>query len=129
MRVYDISDQFRPVEVGACVPPAPKKLVDPRPNRPVVLHSADVFVDRNGMLLLHRLSGAGLYIMEYKGVSVLAGRCRPRPRAAGVRIDLARLAAIARFFPAFRARVAIFHILNETLANPGARAYRSRLIS
>jgi hypothetical protein len=39
---------------------------------------------------------------------------------AGVRIDLARLAAIARFFPAFRARVAIFHILNETLANPGA---------
>ena len=55
VRVYDISDQFRPVEVGACVPPAPKKLVDPRPNRPVVLHSADVFVDKNGALLLHRL--------------------------------------------------------------------------
>ena len=67
VRVYDISDQFRPVEVGACVPPAPKKLVDPRPNRPVVLHSADVFVDRNGICYCTDWSGAGLYIMEYKG--------------------------------------------------------------
>jgi hypothetical protein len=32
------------------VPPAPKKLIDPRPVRPVVLHSADVFVDANGAL-------------------------------------------------------------------------------
>jgi len=67
VRVYDISDQFRPVEVGACVPPAPKKLVDPRPNRPVVLHSADVFVDKNGICYCTDWSGAGLYIMEYKG--------------------------------------------------------------
>ncbi|MGH6679835.1 MAG: LVIVD repeat-containing protein, partial [Bradyrhizobium sp.] len=34
LRVYDISNKFRPVEVAACVPPAPAKLVDPRPNRP-----------------------------------------------------------------------------------------------
>ena len=67
VRVYDISDQFRPVEVGACVPPAPKKLVDPRPNRPVVLHSADVFVDKNGICYCTDWSGAGLYIMEYNG--------------------------------------------------------------
>jgi len=67
VRVYDISDQFRPVEVGACVPPAPKKLVDPRPNRPVVLHSADVFVDKNGICYCTDWSGAGLHIMEYKG--------------------------------------------------------------
>ena len=67
VRVYDIADPFRPVEVGACVPPAPKKLVDPRPNRPVVLHSADVFVDKNGLCYCTDWSGAGLYIMEYLG--------------------------------------------------------------
>jgi hypothetical protein len=67
VRVYDIADPFRPVEVGACVPPAPKKLMDPRPNRPVVLHSADVFVDRNGLCYCTDWSGAGLYVMEYQG--------------------------------------------------------------
>jgi hypothetical protein len=67
VRVYDIRDPLRPAEVGACVPPAPKKLVDPRPNRPVVLHSADVFVDKNGLCYCTDWSGAGLYIMEYEG--------------------------------------------------------------
>ncbi len=33
VRIYDIRDQYRAVEVGALVPPAPKKLMDPRPNR------------------------------------------------------------------------------------------------
>lgn len=67
VRVYDISNKLAPIEVGACVPPAPKKLVDPRPNRPVVLHSADVFVDRNGLAYCTDWSGAGMYIMEYLG--------------------------------------------------------------
>jgi hypothetical protein len=67
VRVYNISDPFRPVEVGACVPPAPMKLIDPRPNRPIVLHSADVFVDRNGIVYCTDWSGAGLHIMEYRG--------------------------------------------------------------
>jgi hypothetical protein len=67
VRVYDVSDHLQPKEVGACVPPAPKKLLDPRPNRPVVLHSADVFVDRNGICYCTDWSGAGLYIMEYRG--------------------------------------------------------------
>jgi hypothetical protein len=66
VRVYDIRNPYQPVEVGACVPPAPKKLVDPRPNRPLVLHSADVFVDRNGILYSTDFS-AGLYTMEFKG--------------------------------------------------------------
>jgi hypothetical protein len=55
------------VEVGACVPPAPKKLMDPRQNRPVVLHSADVFADKNGIVYCTDWSGAGLHIMEYTG--------------------------------------------------------------
>ncbi|MHB1304089.1 MAG: LVIVD repeat-containing protein [Acidiphilium sp.] len=66
LRVFDIGDKFRPVEVGACVPPAPVKLVDPRPNRPKVLHSADVFVDRDGICYCTDFS-AGLYIIEYNG--------------------------------------------------------------
>jgi hypothetical protein len=49
--------------VGACVPPAPKKLIDPRPNRPVVLHSADAFVDADGLCDCTDWSG----VMEYKG--------------------------------------------------------------
>ena len=66
VRVYDIRNKFQPKEVAACVPPAPEKLVDPRPNRPVVLHSADVFVDRNGILYCTDFS-AGLTVMEYRG--------------------------------------------------------------
>lgn len=67
VRVYDIRNQYQPKEVGALVPPAPKKLIDPRPGRPVVLHSADVFVDRNGIVYCTDWSGAGLHIMEYLG--------------------------------------------------------------
>ena len=66
VRAYDISNQYRPTEVAGLVPAAPTKLVDPRPNRPVVLHSADVFVDRNGIVYVTDFS-AGLSIMQYEG--------------------------------------------------------------
>ncbi len=66
LRVYDIKDAFRPQEVGAFVPPPPTKWMDPRPNRPIVLHSADVFVDKNALCYVTDFS-AGLYIVEYKG--------------------------------------------------------------
>jgi hypothetical protein len=67
LRVYDIKDQFRPKEVAAFVPPTPTATwVDPRPNRPIVLHSADVFVDKNALCYVTDFN-AGLYIVEYKG--------------------------------------------------------------
>ena len=66
LRVFDIRDKFRPREVAACVPPAPAKLVDPRPNRPLVLHSADVFVDRNGLCYCTDFN-IGLSIIVYEG--------------------------------------------------------------
>ena len=66
VRVYDIRNKWQPREVGACVPPPPTKMVDPRPNRPKVLHSADVFVDKNGLVYSTDFS-VGLYIMEYTG--------------------------------------------------------------
>ena len=45
VRVFDIRDQHRPIEVGAWVPPAPARMMDHRPNRARVIQSADVFVD------------------------------------------------------------------------------------
>lgn len=66
VRVHDITDPFRPVEVGACVPPPPAQMVDPRPNRAPVLHSADVHVDRNGLVYATDFN-AGLSVMEFLG--------------------------------------------------------------
>ena len=66
VRVFDIRDHYRPVEVGALVPPAPRRLVDHRPNRACVIQSTDVFVDRDGIVYCTDYN-AGLYIMEYTG--------------------------------------------------------------
>jgi len=66
VRVFDIRDQYHPIEVGALVPPQPARLVDPRPNRARVIQSTDVFVDRNGIVYCTDYN-AGLYIMEYLG--------------------------------------------------------------
>lgn len=63
MRIYDISDPFRPVEVGAMVPSAPEKLMDFRPDRPLVIDTTDVFVDEQGLIYCTDMN-AGLYIME-----------------------------------------------------------------
>jgi hypothetical protein len=46
--------------------PTPREWVDPRPNRPMVLHSADVFVDKNGLCYVTDFN-AGLYIVQYQG--------------------------------------------------------------
>ncbi len=66
IRVTDISDEYRPKEVAAFVPPAPKKLVDHRPNRPLVTPNCDVSVDKQGSIYANDYNG-GLYILEYEG--------------------------------------------------------------
>ena len=66
VRVYDIRDPFRPQEVGACVPSPPARMVDPRPNRAAVLHSADVHIDVNGIVYCTDFN-AGLSVMEFLG--------------------------------------------------------------
>ena len=63
MRVYDIKDPFRPVEIAALVPPAPTRMMDYRPDRPQVIDTTDVFVDENRLIYCTD-SNAGLYIME-----------------------------------------------------------------
>lgn len=66
IRAFDISDPYRPVETAALVPAAPRRLLDPRPNRPQVIQSADVFVDASGLIYATDYN-AGLEIIEYGG--------------------------------------------------------------
>ena len=66
VRVFDISDQLRPKEIGTWVPPAPTRMMDMRPNRTRVIQSADVFVDAQGLIYSTDYNG-GLYILEYGG--------------------------------------------------------------
>jgi hypothetical protein len=66
VRAFDIRDQFRPNEVGAWVPPAPARMMDQRPNRAQVIQSADVFVDKGGLIYSTDYN-AGLFILEYGG--------------------------------------------------------------
>ena len=64
--MYDIRNPFRPEEVGACAPPPPVRMVDPRPSRAPVLHAADVHVDVNGIVYATDFNAA-LSVMEYLG--------------------------------------------------------------
>jgi hypothetical protein len=66
VRAYDISNAFAPREVGYFVPPNPSKMIDPRPNRPQVILSCDVFVDTQGLMYLTD-SNAGLNILQFEG--------------------------------------------------------------
>ena len=66
VRVFNIRDQYRPIEIAAWVPPAPTRMMDQRPGRARVIQSADVFVDRNGLVYSTDYN-AGLFILEYGG--------------------------------------------------------------
>jgi hypothetical protein len=66
VRVFDIRDRYAPREVGALVPSAPVRLVDPRPAKRKVIQSADVFVDAEGIVYSTDYNG-GLYVMEFLG--------------------------------------------------------------
>jgi hypothetical protein len=66
IRVHDISNPYRPEETAVFVPPTPANLMDHRPNRPKVIQSCDVNVDRNGLIYANDYNG-GLYILEYNG--------------------------------------------------------------
>ena len=66
IRVFDISNEYRPEETAAFVPPTPNRLVDHRPDRPKVIQSCDVWVSKEGLVYSNDFNG-GLYILEYKG--------------------------------------------------------------
>ena len=66
VRVFSIKNPFRPEEVAYFVPPPPERMFDTRPNRPRVIQSCDVFVDREGLMYVTDYN-AGLSILQYKG--------------------------------------------------------------
>jgi hypothetical protein len=66
VRAVDLTDPYRPSEVAALVPPAPQRLIDPRPDRPNVIQTADVFVTTDGLVYATDYN-AGLHIAEYTG--------------------------------------------------------------
>lgn len=66
IRVFDISNQYRPEQVGAFVPPEPPTLMDRRPNRKKVIQNCDVYVDKAGLVYANDYNG-GLYILEFTG--------------------------------------------------------------
>jgi len=66
IRAVDITDPYRPREAGALVPPAPDRIIDPRPGRPKVVQTADVFVTADGIVYATDYN-AGLTVAEYTG--------------------------------------------------------------
>jgi hypothetical protein len=67
--VFDMSELYRPVEVAALVPPAPRSLMGRRPNRPRVIRSADVFVSAEHLIYSIDYND-GLSIIEFDGGGV-----------------------------------------------------------
>jgi hypothetical protein len=66
VRVFDIRDAFSPREIAYWVPPAPKKLIDPRPNVALAAKSADILVTTDGFVYVTDWN-AGLNVLQYQG--------------------------------------------------------------
>jgi hypothetical protein len=66
VRIFDIKDQFAPKEIAAWVPPAPKRLIDPRPNVSLAAKTADIFVTTDGLMYVSDWN-AGLNVLQYEG--------------------------------------------------------------
>ena len=66
VRVFDIRDQFAPKEIASWIPPTPRKLIDPRPNVSLAAKSADIFVQKDGLLFVSDWN-AGLNVLQYEG--------------------------------------------------------------
>jgi hypothetical protein len=64
LRVFDLSDAFRPRQTGYFIAPSPERLIDTRPGAVRVTSACDVYVDPNGVMLLSD-TNAGLYALQY----------------------------------------------------------------
>ena len=62
----DIADPYRPHEAGVLVPAGPDRIIDPRPGRPKVVQTADVFATADGIVYATDYN-AGLTVAEYTG--------------------------------------------------------------
>jgi hypothetical protein len=66
VRVFDISNAYRPEEIGYFVPPQPTQWAEPMRGRAKVRHTADIFVSQDGLIYITDYD-AGLYILQWKG--------------------------------------------------------------
>ncbi len=66
VRIFDLENPFRPEEVAYFVPALPERMVDPRPGIKPQLHSADLYVQPDGLIYLTDFN-AGLTIMQWSG--------------------------------------------------------------
>lgn len=66
VRVFDISNPFRPEETGYFVPPQPTVWREPLRGRAKMRHTADLFVSKDGLMYVTDYD-AGLYILQWKG--------------------------------------------------------------
>src|SRR5438552_70492 len=66
VRIFDLKDQFAPKELAFWLPPAPARLIDPRPNVALAAKTADIYVTRDGLIYVTDWN-AGLHVLEYQG--------------------------------------------------------------
>lgn len=66
VRVFDVRDAFAPKEIASWVGPAPRKLIDPRPNVALAAKTADIYVATDGLLYVSDWN-AGLNVLQYSG--------------------------------------------------------------
>ena len=66
VRIYDIKDQFAPKEVAWWAPPAPKRMIDPRPKVTQAAKTADIYVMPDGLMYVTDWN-AGLNVLQYEG--------------------------------------------------------------
>ena len=66
VRVFDIRDAFAPKEIASWVPPAPQRLIDPRPNVALAAKTCDVYVTPEGLMYVSDWN-AGMHVLQYEG--------------------------------------------------------------
>lgn len=64
VRVFDIKDAFAPKEIAYWAPPAPKKMIDPRPKVTLAAKTADLYVTTDGLIFATDWN-AGLNVLQY----------------------------------------------------------------
>ena len=66
VRVFDLKDAFVPKEIAYWVPPAPRKMIDPRPKVSLAAKTADLYVMPDGLMFVTDWN-AGLNVLQYEG--------------------------------------------------------------
>jgi hypothetical protein len=66
VRVFDIKDALAPKELAYWIPPAPRKMIDPRPKVTQAAKTADIYVQPDGLMYVTDWN-AGLNVLQYQG--------------------------------------------------------------